>query len=188
MANYAEGQRDSAEQGKGHEHGHGAERDDEVLPDDGAGATTELEGDEEVFQPVVHQDHLGLLQRGVGTACAHGHANVGRGEAGGIVHAVANHGHALAARGELADGFNLLLRFQPGAHFIHGELRLEMIGGGLVVAGEHDGAEAARTQFIDHGAGLGADVITQRDAAQHGTVRHPDFGDADVPLRRVGGR
>ena len=47
-------------------------------------------------QVVVDDHHVGRLHGGVGAGAAHGDAQVGTGQGGGVVDAVAHHGHHLA--------------------------------------------------------------------------------------------
>jgi hypothetical protein len=98
----------------------------------------QAEGGEKVFQPVVHQHHVGLLQCGVRPARAHRHADVGHGQTRRVVHAVADHRDFFAGGGEFLNRRDLLLRLQLGAHVIELQFRAQKIGGGLAVAGQHD--------------------------------------------------
>ena len=107
-------------------------------------ALAQAEGGEKIFQPVVHQHHVGLFQRGVGTARAHRHADVRGGQARRVVHAVADHRHAFALPAQFPDGGDFLLRLQFGAHVVQLQFGAQMFGGGLAVAGQHDGCATLR--------------------------------------------
>ena len=154
VADHADGERNFAQQGEGDQHHHRPEGNDQVLADDAAGALAEAEGGQEILQPVVHEHDVRLFERGVRTARAHGDADVGGGQARGVVDAVAHHRHALALLGQRADGGELLLRLQLGAHVLDSQLRPQMLGGGLAVAGQHDGAQAFAVQFVHAARGL----------------------------------
>ena len=78
----------------------------------------QAEGGEKIFQPVVHQHHVGLFQRGIRTARAHRHADVRGRQARRVVHAIADHRHAVPLPAQFTDGGDLLLRLQFGAHVV----------------------------------------------------------------------
>src|SRR5258708_6341830 len=57
-----------------------------------------------------------------------------------------------------------------------------MVGGGLAVAGQDDGAQSFPAQPLDDCPGLRGDVIAQNDSSQEISFGHPDFG--KTPLGR----
>ena len=103
---------------KRNQHDDRAERNDQILPDDAPRALAQAKRGEKIFQPVVHQDHVGLLQRGIRTARAHRHADVSGGEARRVVHAVADHRDVFSLPAQFVDGRDFLLRLQFGAHVV----------------------------------------------------------------------
>jgi hypothetical protein len=87
----------------------------------------------------------GALHRDVG-AGSEGDADVGGGQGGGVVGAVAGHRDDVALFAQLADDGVLLLGGDAGAHVVDAELARDGAGGGLVVAAEHEQAQAALAQ------------------------------------------
>ncbi len=90
--------------------------DDEVGGHDAAGAARQLDHGGDSGEVVADDDGVGGLQGEVGPGAAHGDAGVRGGQRGGVVDAVADHGDPLPAGFELADGSDLILGQQPGAH------------------------------------------------------------------------
>lgn len=173
----AEGEGDASEGGEYDQGQYGAEGEDEVLSDDASGSSAELKGAEEVFETIVHEHDVGLFEGGIGSAGSHGDADVGGGEGGGIVDAITDHGDAAAGAGEFGDSLDLLFGVKFGADFVEGDEALEVIAGGMAIAGEGDGMETAAAEFLDDPGGLGADIVAEQDAAEEGWGGDPDFGD-----------
>jgi len=121
VAEHAEGEGDGAGEGEAEQDGDGAEGNDEVLADDGAGLAAESISGEEVFEAIVHEDDVGLLEGGIGSAGAHGDAHVGGGEAWGIVDSVADHGDGLAGLHQVLDGADFIFGAEFGADVIEVE-------------------------------------------------------------------
>ena len=117
---------------------------------------------------VVHQDHVGGLDGGVGTQGAHGDAHIAAAEDGGVVDAVAHEGHETVALigQDLLHPVHLLVRQEPGVVLIKAQLRGHGPGGGLGVAGEHHGAlHAAAAQGGNGGLGVGFHLVRDEDAS-----------------------
>ena len=121
-----------------------AERDGEILPDDRAGAAAQFVGGEEIFQPVVHEDDVGLLERGVAARARPWPRRRARRRGSGASFTPSPIMAASSPRfREALDDRELLLGLQLGAHVVEAEFGFEKIGGALLVAGEDDGAQAA---------------------------------------------
>src|SRR5687768_7245138 len=71
VTNDAESKWNFAQHRASDEHRDGAERDNEILANDGPRAAAELKSGEKIFQPVVHQHHFRLLECGIRAARSH---------------------------------------------------------------------------------------------------------------------
>ena len=60
-----------------------------------------------------------MLQRGIRTAEAHGHPDIGGGKSGGIIHSVADHGDMVAFGLKFPDDIGFLAGEQSGMHFLY---------------------------------------------------------------------
>ena len=89
-------QRYPAEKGERDQDGDRAQGDCEVLPNHTPGALAEAEGGEEVLEPVMHQNYIGLFQGSIRTTRSHGDADVSGGQAWRIIHPIADHRDFLA--------------------------------------------------------------------------------------------
>ena len=87
------------------------------------------------------QRDAGALDRHVG-AGAHRDADIGGGERGRVVDAVARHGDDAAVAPQLLDRGALLVRQHLGFDLADAELARDRLRGGAVVAGQHDDAHA----------------------------------------------
>ena len=96
----------------------------------------------------VEVDHVAGLLGGLG-AGVHGHADVGLGQRGRVVGAVAGHGDQLAAGLLLADERELVLGRGLGEEVVHAGLGGDGRGGERVVAGDHHGADAHRAELVE---------------------------------------
>ncbi|SCL43180.1 hypothetical protein GA0070615_6313 [Micromonospora aurantiaca] len=104
------------------------------------------------------------LEGKVGAAAAHGDAEIGGGEGGCVVDAVADEQHPPAAGLYGAHLVDLVLRQQPGVHVGDPGLRRQVPGGAGVVTGEqHRPGPGEAGQRDD---GVGADPV--------GQGKHPD--------------
>ena len=82
-------------------------------------------------------------------AGAHGDADIGLRQRGGVVDAVAGHGHDSALRLQAAHDFRFLLGQDFGIDFVDAELGGNGFGGGAAIAGEHDDADAFGVQLAN---------------------------------------
>ena len=103
MANHPNGKGNFTEQGEGYENDYRPQRNEKVLADDSASPLAQAKRGKKVFQAIMHQHDIGLFERGIGPAGAHGHTDVCGGQAGGIVDSITNHGDAFAAFRERSD-------------------------------------------------------------------------------------
>ena len=96
-------------------------------------------------QVAADQGQVGRLDRGVG-AGAHGQAQVGLGQRGGVVDAVADHRHHPAGGLQLLDHVGLARGQHPGDHLVDADRGRDGPGGALVVAGEQHRPQAQAAQ------------------------------------------
>ena len=108
-------------------------------------------GDQQLLADLHDLDELGRVGvqvhhvprlLGGGGAGVHGHADVGLGERGGVVGAVAGHRDQLAALLLLLDQRHLVFRRRLGEEVVHAGLVGDRLGGERVVTGDHDGPDA----------------------------------------------
>ena len=86
----------------------------------------------------MHQNHIGLLQRRIRTACAHCNADIGSRQTWRIVHTVADHRDMFPLPAQFMDGLDFLLRLQLRAHVVEFQFGAQMFGGRHAVAGQND--------------------------------------------------
>ena len=181
MAEDAERERDFAEQREADEHDDGAEGDEHVLPDDRAGALAQAIGGKEVFQPVVHENDLCLLQCCIRTACAHRHAHMRGGEARRVVHAVAD--ILLFLTNEPGDDGHFVFRIQLRADVGKLQPVPEKLSRVTPIARQQHRPEAELTKRGHQLRCLWPEIVPQQNAPDQGVVRQTDFGIAGVGLR-----
>lgn len=122
-------------------------------------------------RPIVpHERDIGSLERHAAPGRAHRDADVGLGERGAVVHAVAHHHHHRSLGLGLPDGGDLVLRQQPRA-----ELEPELAGDRgrdpLVIAREQEQPAYAETlQLPQRGRHLGPDRVGDPQQAGHSPV------------------
>ena len=143
---------------------------------------------------VVGQDHVGRFLADVGPGHAHGDADVGRPEGGGVVHPVARHGHDVAVGLQGVDEAQLVLGRHAGVHGrrarqVPQALVVEALevgperargsprapdaevggdagGGARVVARDHHGPDPRVVRLADRHAGLVAGRVDDADDAE----------------------
>ena len=96
----------------------------------------------------LHQRDAGALDGDFG-AGAHGDADIGLGQRGRVVDAVAGHGDDAALGRQPLDDAVLVLRQHIGLDFLDAELAGDRLGGRLVVAGQHDDPDAVVAQAVE---------------------------------------
>src|ERR1700677_4847099 len=101
---------------------------------------------DELGRIAVEIDHVPGFARGLG-ARVHGDANVGLGQGGGVVGAVADHGDQLAAVLFLADAGQFVFRRGLGDEIIHARLSGDGGGGEGIIARDHDGLDSHFSQL-----------------------------------------
>jgi hypothetical protein len=82
-----------------------------------------------------------------------GEADVGRGQRGRVVDAIAGHRNGLTRSRECLDAVELGLRKQVGPDVRNARMRAGRSWGRQVLAGQHDGRHAPVQQFCDRVAG-----------------------------------
>ena len=122
------------------ERGERAARHEQLLAD--------LDHLEELGGVGVEVDHVAGFLRRLG-AGVHGHADVGLGERGRVVGAVAGHGHELALRLLVLDEAHLRLGRRLGEEVVDAGLAGDGRGGARVVAGDHDRADAHGAEAVE---------------------------------------
>ena len=116
------------------------ERPEQILMNVGQSRAAHADGGGDVGQAALHEHDVRGVDGDV-RACADGDADIGPGERGRVVDAVADHGHS-ALLPELPDDLGLAVGQHAGHHFVHSGLRGDGAGGALIVAGQHDHAHA----------------------------------------------
>src|SRR5699024_778628 len=113
------------------------------VPQRGAG---HADGGGDVRELALHEHDVRGVDGDV-RAGADGYAYVGAGQCGRVVDAVADHGD-LALLHELADDALLAVGQDAGYDLVHARLGADGLRGALVVAGEHDYADAHVAQLL----------------------------------------
>src|ERR1700674_1882508 len=111
----------------------------EILFDVADGGAAQLASPHDSAQVTLHKRDARTFDRDI-RACAHGNADVGSGERGGVVNAVARHSHDVALLAKLLDNFDFLLRLDFRLDFFDLELTRDQHRCFSSVAGEHDHA------------------------------------------------
>lgn len=140
--------------------------------------------DDRAMAAGAHDAHQVALEQGDARAFhghvstrAHGNADFGSGQCGGIVHAVAGHGDPSAFAAQALHDAGLVLRKNLGHHFVNAQLPAHRLRCGLPIAGEHDDAHTGRAQPLQCGRGGGLDRVGNRHKARQPTVqRYKDHG------------
>ena len=121
------------------------------------------DGGGDVAQLALHEHDVGRVDGDVGTG-SDGDADVGAGQGGGVVDAVADHGD-LALLHELADDALLAVGQDAGDDLVHARLGADGLRGALVVAGEHDDADAHVAQLANGARAVLLDDVGHGDDA-----------------------
>ena len=133
MTNNTNRQRDSSKEGEDDEHDDSAEGQKKVLPNNPPGTLAQTERSEKIFEPIMHEDYVGLLERSIRGASAHGDTDVSSGQAWRVIHAVADHGNALAGDGHGMNFRELFFRLKFSADVVNLQLGPEMFRSGLAI-------------------------------------------------------
>ena len=150
------------------EGGQGAAGDQQLLAD--------LDDLDQLRRIGVEVDHVARLARRLG-AGVHRDADVGLGQGGGVVGAVAGHRDQAPVGLLLADQLQLSLRRRFGEEVVDARLLGDLRRGQLVVAGDHDRADAHRPQLVEAGLHPFLDHVLEVDHAQDPLVaRHRQRG------------
>jgi len=122
------------------------------LADVAEGGAREADGAGEAAEVAFHEGDAGAFDGDVG-AGAHGDADIGGGEGGGVVDAVAGHGDAFAGAFQLLDEADFVGGCEAGFDAIEAEREGDGVGGGAVVAGGDDDFDAEGVEGGDGVAG-----------------------------------
>ena len=168
------------------------QREDDVLVDDAEGAAGDAHGQRDLGRVVVHQDDVRGLNGGVRAQRTHGDAEVGAGQDGRVVDAVAHEGEVLfrAFGGEERfDLVHLVAGQQTGMVFVQTQLIGDRSGYRLGVAGQHHGlADACGLQAPDGLRAVGLDHVRDEqitgvlplDGHMHEGARLGHFGGGEA--------
>ena len=133
------------------------------------------------------QNRVGRFGGSRGAPRSHGDPDVGQGQRGGIVNAVAGHDDRPAAL-LAAHHIELVRRGQPGQHLIHAGQGADRVGGlGPVAGGQDDAGNAAAADGPDRLPGIGG-ILSSRISAQGGlAVGRDEHGQRAVQAGRACG-
>src|SRR5690606_21442742 len=147
------------------------EGEEQVLPDVRHGRVREAARAHDAGEIAFYERDARAFHRDV-RARAHGNADVGGGKGRGVVHAVAGHRNDASLVAQHFDDLLLVLGQDLRVNLVNAELPRDRLGGGAVIAGEHDDADAFAVQRLQrlgrrplYGIGDGEDA---RDLAIHG--------------------
>ncbi len=136
--------------------------DEDVLPDDADGLTRQAQQQGQRTKWIAHEDHVARLGGDVGARAADGQADIGTGQGGRVVDAVAHYGHTLAGLLPSCDEIRFLPRQQLGMNLAQLQGSGKAPGDGGAVAGQQsDVMDAQRAQFLEDGRRLGAQPIAR---------------------------
>ena len=155
---------EEAERGERQRGGVVAERPGEVAADGPEGGAGERDRVGDASEVVAEQDQVRGADRDVG-AGPEGQPEVGGGERGGVIDAVADHGDPVPLRLQPGDDGCLIGGQRPCDHLVDADLRGDGPGGRLVVAGQQDGAQAEGAQPGDGGRRGRLDRVGDGDGA-----------------------
>ena len=136
-------------EGQGEEQRLDAQRQRDVLHQDGKGGPGQADEAGDLAQVVVHERHVGGLDGGVRAVAGHSETDVGPGQRRGVVDAVARHAHLVSPGFQFLDDGELVRREQTGLEAVHAHLTGDGRCRVLVVTGEHDRGHAQCLQFPD---------------------------------------
>ena len=122
----------------------------------------------------------GRLDRHVG-ARPDGDADIGACQGRGVVHAVADHGDLQTAGLQLGDLVRLVLGQDLREHLVDAEVTADRFADLAGVAGDHHHVPAHRLELGDGVAGLGPDLVLERDPTDDRVAAH-QVQDRGAPL------
>ena len=151
--------------------------DEDVLADDPDRLPRQSNGLGQRDQRVAHEDDRARLGRDVGADASEGQADVGQGQGGGIVDAVAHHRDDAALLLAAPHPLGLVGRSQLGLDLLDVHLLGQLAGRGRAVAGEdRQVANPQFPEFVNHVVGLGADPVPGPDRAGDRAVHRHEQG------------
>src|SRR6266536_3083648 len=138
--------------------------EEQVLADVAHGGPGQLYGGGDSGQRAGDEGDVGGFDGDVG-AGTDGQSDVGRGEGGCVVDAVADHAHAAAFSLQAADFVGFTVGEYLGDGAVDADLGGDGRGRAVVVAGEHDDVDAEVVQGGDRGGGVGFDGVGDTEDA-----------------------
>ncbi len=88
------------------------------MPNDAPRSPAQAKGGWNIFNPVVHQDDVGLREGGVRAARAHPDSDIGRDQAGRVIYSVTHHCDGFSGLPPAMNPFQLFVRRKIGMHFL----------------------------------------------------------------------
>lgn len=149
-----------------------AERPDKVPADGFESGAGEADADGDLAEVVSHEGDVGGFVGDVG-AVLEGDAEVGLGEGGGVVEAVADHCD-FALFLEIEDDLDFVLGEGLGDDLVDVGLGGDVVGGAGVVAGDHDGGEAEGFEVGDALGGVGGESVGDGEGSEDLVVLEDD--------------
>ena len=132
----------------------------------------DLDDLDELGRVAVEVDHVAGLARGL-RAGVHGDADIGLGQRGRVVGAVAGHGDELALGLFVADALELVLGRRLGQEIVDPGFGGDGGGGHRIVAGDHDGADAHAAQLGEAFLDAALDDVLELRRRRAGGRRRP---------------
>ena len=121
----------------------------------------------EFAQVVVHQGYVGGFDGGAAAGRTHGKADVGAGQGGRIVDAIADHAHGSVGADLAFNELQLVFGQQVAVGLQDADLRGNRLGRVGVITGEHHGLDAQCLQFLDGLAAALFDGIGHGEQGDH---------------------
>ena len=163
-------QRQIEEQPARYQHQHGADRDDEVLPDDRGGPARQMLRIGQLLHVFRQEGDIGGLKGDLRAGRAHGDADIGAGKSGRVIDTVADEGHGAATR-QFPHMTHLVLRQHFGMNLVgsKAEQRADPQGHRPAVPGHHDdAAHAAGPQRGERRGRARPRLVRHADGAENG--------------------
>ncbi len=148
--------------------------------DDAHSSACEFKNFWNLTEIAVHQND-GRGRRGKVRSQAHGNSQIGLGQGQRIAPAVAHHSDYGTTLLPFAEDLGLLRRKKFGAETLDAELPCDGLGGRTRVTGDEMRLDAPAPQFGNHGNGIAARAIAEREAALQSTI--PSEKDDRMSLR-----
>ena len=140
------------------------EGEDQVLVNPAAGQATQPDREGQSPEVIADQHDIRHLQRDIGAGGAHGDPDVGCGQSGGVIHAVADHGDEVARVHQSLQFQHLLVGQKASLHGVRSDAVGHRLCDALVVSGQdQDLANSRAFQSSHRGGGIGARLVRHCD-------------------------